>query len=111
MEDSKLVVPPQDHQVGDTVYMDWFCEHELIGGCFPRDSIVSVDHDRLKVTSIAGWNREGYSEGSIGWKHPGPIPGSRKYLITIPEGLETYHVAASFSWPKDATAQVVEVLS
>lgn len=98
-----LEIPPQEFTVGDTAYMEWFCTDQLQG-------------DHILVSSIAGWykeragSRSTLEAGQIGWSEPQPIKGTRKYLVTLPEGLSVSRNGC-LSWSKGAVVQVVEVLS
>lgn len=98
-----LEIPPQDFSVGDTAYMSWFYRTELQG-------------DRILVSSIGGWykeragSRSTVKAGQVGWSEPQRIGGTRKYLVTLPDGLHVYRNGC-LGWNKGATVQVVEVIS
>ncbi|WOL31506.1 hypothetical protein [Microcoleus phage My-WqHQDG] len=89
-----LEVIPQNFSVGDTVYMHWLYRPQLDGNC-------------LLVSSIAGWDKE---VGNIGWSEPQRIEGTKKYRVTLPDGLYTYPNGC-LGWEQSATVQVIEVLS
>jgi len=96
-----LEVTPQDFEVGDTIYMAWFC---LEWSC--REELLINDH--LAVTSITEWDR---TVDNIGWHEPQPLPGTRKYLVTLPTGLKISSLGGSVTWNKNATATVVKVIN
>jgi len=99
-----LEVVPQDFQVGDVVYMDWFCR-EWSPGTPPWN----LEDGTIRSTSIAGWDRE---VGNIGWHEPQPIAGTREYLVTLPEGFTVGATGGSITWEsKFTTVTVVAVIS